>query len=123
MLMPTILESASSPTQDGRTDMKIIFKWLRENGVQMIVKVMVIDDGVPSHSDSAIEEALGGFDVQVWDWKKVDICSEVICNSTKVVKEISLYSSGNNAVLMGWASPEGFINLEKFPKVCRCSSH
>lgn len=85
--------------------------------MKKIIKVMVIDDGDPCHADSAIEDALKGFDVEVWDWKKVDLCSEVICKSTKVVREISLYSSGNNAVLMGWGSAEGFGNREKFPKV------
>lgn len=85
--------------------------------MQKIIKVMVIDDGNPSHADSAIEDAQRNFDVEVWDWKKVDLCSEVICESTKVVREISLYSSGNNAVLMGWASPEGLINRNKFPEV------
>ncbi|KAJ5618018.1 hypothetical protein N7537_003132, partial [Penicillium hordei] len=66
--------------------------------------------------DTAIEGALSGFGVQVWDWKKVDICSDTISKSSRSVKEISLYSSGNNAVLMGWASPAGFKNAEKFPE-------
>ncbi|KAF7919273.1 hypothetical protein EAE99_008575 [Botrytis elliptica] len=83
--------------------------------VKSIIKVMVIDDGDPSHADSAIEGALCGFKVEIWDWKKIDICSDVIANSTKTVKDISLYCSGNKAVLMGWTSPHGFLNSEKFP--------
>jgi hypothetical protein len=101
----------------GLTDMKLIFDWLRSKDVKKIFKVMVIDDGNPSHSDAAIEDALRGLEVEVWDWKKLDLSTDVIAESSKRVKEVSLYSSGNNAVLMGWASPEGLTNLEKFPKV------
>jgi hypothetical protein len=78
---------------------------------------MVIDDGDPSHADASIEEALEGFGIEIWDWKRLDLSTEVICKSTKVVQEISLYSSGNNAVLMGWASPQGLPNKTKFPDV------
>ncbi|KAJ5509676.1 hypothetical protein N7527_011819 [Penicillium freii] len=105
------------PTQKGRTDLQEVFQWLRDNGVQKIIKVIVIDDEHPYHSDTAIEGALGGFGVQIWDWKKVDICSDTISKSSRSVKEISLYSSGNNAVLMGWASPAGFKNTERFPEL------
>lgn len=76
---------------------------------------MVVDDGDISHSDEVIEEALRRFQVEVWDWKKLDISSETIFQAAENVKEISLYSTGNNAVLMGWYSDEG---LKKFPKVC-----
>ena len=95
----------------------MIFDWLRKNHVRKIIKIMVIDEDHPSHSDAAIEEALNGFDVEEWDWKRLDLCSEVIVNSTKVVRDISLCSTGNNAVLMGWSSAEGFRDIRKFPEV------
>lgn len=95
---------------------------------------MVIDDGDPSHADASIEEALKGFGVELWDWKRLDLSSDVISTATtvreraimngqtliqevSVVKEISLYSSGNQAILMGWASPWGLPNKRKFPQV------
>lgn len=62
-------------------------------------------------------KALYGFKVEEWDWKKMDICSDVIHESSPAVREVSLYSSGNNAVLMGWASEEGLGNRKKFPLV------
>ncbi len=79
---------------------------------------MVFDDGLLPHADASIGEALYGFKVEVWDWKRVDLCSDVIFESSPCVTEVSLYSSGNNAVLMGWASPEGLGNRAKFPQVC-----
>ncbi|KAF1957934.1 hypothetical protein CC80DRAFT_534433 [Byssothecium circinans] len=103
----------------GLNDMVRIFNWLRTKHVRKIVKVIVIDDDQPAHSAAAIKEALQGFDVEVWDWKKLDICSSVICDSSKCIREISLYSTGNNAVLMGWASAEGFTNTKHFPMLER----
>jgi hypothetical protein len=78
----------------------------------------VVDYGSPCHSDTAIEKALEGFQIETWDWKKTDLCTDVIWNSTKIASHISLYSSCNNAVLMGWASSDGLGDRKKFPKVC-----
>jgi hypothetical protein len=62
-------------------------------------------------------KALRGFAVEIWDWKRLDLSTDVIAASTKDAKEISLYSSGNYAVLMGWASVQGLPNVKKFPCV------
>jgi len=80
---------------------------------------MVVDDRDRPHADAAIVEALYGFKVEEWDWKRVDLCSDVIHESAPTVKEVSLYCSGNNAVLMGWASAEGLGNRKKFPRLER----
>ena len=101
----------------GLSDLVEVFRWLRRNNVEQIVKVMVIDDCDPCHSDASIEDALRDFKVEVWDWKRIDISTDVIAESSKFIKEISLYSSGNQAVLMGWASSEGLLDKDKFPKV------
>jgi cell division inhibitor SulA len=102
----------------GRSDLVEVFDWLRNSGVKKIIKVIVIDDMQPSHSDSSIEKALQGFEVEVWDWKRPDLSTEVIGNSTTCVKEISLYSTGNNAVLLGWVSPHGgLLDEGMFPMV------
>ncbi|KAI1825479.1 hypothetical protein F4861DRAFT_501270 [Xylaria intraflava] len=107
----------------GLSHLVTVFNWLRKNHVEKIVKIMVIDDTDPSHSDASIEEALREFGVEVWDWKKLDLSTDVIWRATtaagnkdvSVAREISLYSTGNNSVLMGWASPQGLTNEEKFP--------
>ncbi|RKL35149.1 hypothetical protein BFJ70_g8007 [Fusarium oxysporum] len=100
----------------GRSDLTKVFEWLKMNSVTKIVKVIVLDDQDPCHADASIEDALKGFDVEIWDWKRLDLSTEVIRKSTRVVREISLYSSGNNSVLMGWASEDGLPNEQYFPK-------
>lgn len=89
-----------------------IFRWLKAQGVNSVLKVTVIDDVEPSHSDQVIEECLGGLNVRIWNWFKVDLCSDVILKSAKNARDVTLYSSGNNAVLKGWSSPEGLAKLE-----------
>ncbi|RYP70537.1 hypothetical protein DL769_004930 [Monosporascus sp. CRB-8-3] len=99
------------------TDLRAIFEWFRVNGVRRIIKITVVDYGDKCHRDSVIKEALAGFKVEFWTWKKVDICSEAIASSSRTVKEISLYWTGNYAVMMGWASREGFSDEKRFPKL------
>ncbi|KUJ15360.1 putative subtilisin [Mollisia scopiformis] len=108
-------ETQSELHRKGRSDLVAVFDWLWRRGVREIIKVMVVDDGDIPHANDAIVEALYGFKVEEWDWKRVDLCSDVIYESSPAVREVSLYSSGNNAVLMGWASAEGLGNREKFP--------
>ncbi|KAK1245963.1 hypothetical protein MKX07_005032 [Trichoderma sp. CBMAI-0711] len=104
------------PAHRGRSDLETVFRWLRQNGVRKILKVIVIDDRDPCHANSSIEVALKGFEIEFWDWKKIDIGLEAIYNSTNCVKEVSLYCSGNGAVLAGWASPQGLPSKLNFPK-------
>jgi hypothetical protein len=109
----------------GKKDLVSVFSWLRENHVLTIKRVVVIDDGDRPHSDEAIEDALRGFGVETWDWKKPDICSDVIRSTAPNVKEISLYWSGNAATILGWYSNEGFANRKKFKEAshARLSPH
>ncbi|KAI2631548.1 putative subtilisin [Hypomontagnella submonticulosa] len=108
-------DTRSETGRNGRSDLITVFNWLWRGGVREIIKVMVVDDGEIPHADASIVEALYGFKVEEWDWKRVDLCSDVIHESSPAIREVSLYSSGNNAVLMGWASEEGLVNREKFP--------
>ncbi|KAK0618007.1 peptidase S8/S53 domain-containing protein [Bombardia bombarda] len=101
----------------GCSDLVAVFDWLWRNGVREIIKVMVVDNQNHPHADAAIVEALYGFNVEVCDWKRVDLCSDVIFDASPVVREVSMYCSGSNAVLMGWASAEGLGNRRKFPQL------
>ena len=101
---------------------KILFQWLWDSGVRKIFTVKVNDDGPDSHTNAAIRECLRGqeiektgfprnFEIEIWKWKKFDLCSETIFQAAPLVKDVYLYSSGNVAVLRGWACKTGIRKL------------
>ena len=55
------------------------------------------------------------FKIEIWKWKKFDICSETIVDAAPMAKEVHLCSSGNTAVLRSWACRSG---LPKLSEVC-----
>ncbi|KAL6895355.1 hypothetical protein HDV57DRAFT_506859 [Trichoderma longibrachiatum] len=102
----------------GRTDMEIIFKLLKDKGVRHIVKVIVFDLEVPSHSDESIERCLSWFEsIEILDWRKVDLCPETIAEACPKVVELHLWWSGNNAILVAWSAPGGLAKLPRLKKV------
>ncbi|OTA02293.1 hypothetical protein A9Z42_0026610 [Trichoderma parareesei] len=111
--------SGRSHKQDGegRRDLCYIFDRLRKKGVKTILKVIIDDSMTPAHSDEAIEDALKFMDVEIWDWKRTDLCSEVICRVAAKAREVNLYWSGNNAVLMGWSEEGGLKKLGELTTV------
>jgi hypothetical protein len=96
----------------GRSDFAYVFERLRAKGVTTVLKVEVKDTLNPPHSEEAIESALGGLGVEIWDWKRLDLCSEVIFNVAPNARDVHLYWSGNNAVARGWAEEGGLKKLE-----------
>jgi hypothetical protein len=113
----------------GRKDMIYIFDFLRDiKKVKRVIRVIVDDTSEPAHSDESIEIALGSLKVEIWDWRRADICSETIMTAAPDAKELNLYWSGNNAVLRGWSELKGLPLLRKLEnvtlfvaKVCRHS--
>jgi hypothetical protein len=102
----------------GRKDMIYLFNFLRDvKQVKRVIRVIVDDLLEPAHSDEAIEIALGGLKVEIWDWRKTDLCVETILAAAPDATEVSLYWSGNNAVLRGWSEPGGLPLLKKLKKV------
>jgi hypothetical protein len=101
----------------GRVDFCMIFDWLKRRGAEKILKIIVDDVGDDrggAHSDQAIEYSVRDLGVEIWDWRKKDISSEVIYNTARdTVREVSLYCSGSNAVLRGWADTGGLVKLPK----------
>jgi len=89
--------------------MLFFFDWLRSRKVQRILSVIVEDDGPQVHSDEAIERAIGGFKVEILDWKKVDLDAGVLQRSGVGgnLREVHLQWSGNNSALRAWAGPDG----------------
>lgn len=105
------------PDGRGRKDMEFIFEFLRDKKVSRVIRVIVDDTSEPSHSDESIEICLGGLNVEIWDWMKVDLCTETIYTAAPDVRELSLYWSGNNSVLRGWSEREGLAILTKLELV------
>jgi hypothetical protein len=101
----------------GRSDMIFLFDFLRRKNVKRVIRVIVDDRLDPPHSDEAIEKALGGLKVEIWDWRKHDLCTETIITAAPDTREVCLYWSGNNAVLRGWGEQGGLNLLRRLEKV------
>ncbi|KAF4451630.1 hypothetical protein F53441_5486 [Fusarium austroafricanum] len=108
---------AKVPDEAGKRDLCYIFDRLRAKGVKTILSVIVDDSASPAHSDEAIEDALKTMDVEIWDWNRVDLCTEVIFKAAPKAREVHLYWSGNNAVLRGWSEEGGLKKLRELKKV------
>ncbi|KAL6906988.1 hypothetical protein GGI43DRAFT_380509 [Trichoderma evansii] len=108
---------SSKQDGDGRRDLCYIFDRLRKKGVKTVLKVIIDDSTMPAHSDEAIEDALKFMDVEIWDWKRTDLCSEVIYRVASKAREVNLYWSGNNAVLRGWSEEGGLKRLSQLKTV------
>ena len=101
----------------GGTDLYMIFAWLKERVmVKNIVEVVVEDfeeQGKKSHSDQTIEECLRDLNVEIWNWKRMNIPSDVIYNAAgENVKVVYLYCSGIKAVLQSWSDRNGLARLK-----------
>lgn len=111
--------SDSSPGE-GREDIACFFDWLRTKKVSNIIKVTVEDRVGTPHSDEAIERALSGFNVEILEWRKVDIDPQAIWSACRitdqapVLRELHLWWSGNNAILRAWSETDG---LGKLPEL------
>lgn len=101
----------------GRNDISRIFDWLRKQGVNRIVKVIVEDYERPAHSDSAIVAALKDFHVEVLHWLKMDLDPFIILRIGGDVRELKLRWSGNNTALRAWGDPYGLRQLKHLEKV------
>jgi len=94
----------------GRQDMAFFFDWLWGKGVRRIIKVIVDDLGHPPHSDEAIEKALKPFDVEILDWRRLDLDPVTLETIGKGLREVHLQWSGRNTVLRSWSEPGGLAN-------------
>ena len=97
----------------GRGDFGIVFRELKRVGVKKVMKIEVEDLKEPSHGDDIIIESLKGFNIEEWDWRKIDLCTEVIRQAAQHVRQIRLYSSGNNSVLRGWSGKDGLRSFRE----------
>ncbi|KAK3374165.1 hypothetical protein B0T24DRAFT_554041 [Lasiosphaeria ovina] len=116
---PRMRKSDSDKVGAGRKDMVALFSWLSKKGVTNIIKVIVADNKEPPHSDQAIEDALKPFDVEILDWRKLDLDPRAIkdaCQNSKL-RELHLRWSGNNAILRAWSEPDGLAMLKDLVQI------
>jgi hypothetical protein len=112
------LEATDWWDSHSRKDYAYIFWWLEKTKtVQRIFSIVVVDDPSNPHSDEVIEHAAKPFDVEEWDWRKPDICSDTLVAAAKNVRDLTLYWSGNRAVLKSWAAEDGLALLPKLKTV------
>ncbi|KAI5924907.1 hypothetical protein F4810DRAFT_102221 [Camillea tinctor] len=97
------------------TDVFKVLKWLREKGVRSIIKLKVPDRLVNPHNDQKIAEHVKMFEVEILDWKILDLSISIFKDKEVKdrIRELHLYSSGNRAVISHWFSDEGIKSLKK----------
>ncbi|KAL3424925.1 intracellular serine protease [Phlyctema vagabunda] len=101
----------------GRDDLTFFFDWLHKKNVRHILKVTVDDLSEPPHSDKAIIESLRKFELEILDWRRIDLCPETLYHACRDVRKLYLRWSGNRVVLRAWGEVDGLPRLEKLEQV------
>jgi hypothetical protein len=120
------LKYVELPAFDGieasrREEAKVILDWLRKSrNVEKIFHLSVTDSLHEPHSEETIEEAVKHFDIEILDWRRIDLSIRTIRDAAPNVRRLHLYSSGNWAALDHWIGPDGVCTL---PKVCIASHY
>ena len=116
-LPPPVRRRKGPDTGAGRKDMVAFFNWLGKKGVTNIIKVIVEDRrGIP-HSDEAIIAALGGFSVEILDWRKIDLDPKAIQEAcvNSAIRELHLCKS-NPVHLPNPRRPKGITFFSRTPR-------
>jgi hypothetical protein len=102
----------TKPGEDGvgRRDFRRIFEVLKKKGVRKIIRLIVDDDDACLHQDDVIEE-LGMFEIEEFQWTKMDMSSVVLRHAVSRVRKLRLFSSGNHSVLRDWSGLDGLNQL------------
>jgi hypothetical protein len=90
-----------------------ISRLLRKQDVTAIMELQVDDDVNQPCGDDVVEETIAAFKISTLDWRKTDLCIDVLLNAAPRVERLRLYSSGNHAVLKSWIAPSGLPLLSK----------
>lgn len=120
------LKYVELPSFDGieasrREEAKVVLDWLRKSrNVEKIFHLSVTDSLHEPHSEETIEDSVKHFDVEILDWRRIDISIHTILEAAPNVKRLRLYSSGNWAALDHWIGLDGVCTLQK---VCVVPRH
>jgi hypothetical protein len=90
-----------------------ILQWLTlEKGVRKIIELRVVDSSHRPHREDQIVDAIRKFDVEIFDWRVVDLSIDCVLDAAPNVEELHLYSCTWNS-LCQWTSKEGAIIIPK----------
>lgn len=92
-----------------------ILDWLYSRGVRKIIKLKVPDRLVNPHDDVRMADYVERFEVEVLDWKVLDLSISVFKDRKHELEEIRLYSSGRRSVIDHWFNKDD--GVESLPKV------
>ena len=115
---------ATSPPAEFPDPYVGLFDWLwDECKVRKILTLEVDDMGSEPHTNRGIRASLRGpgmerdFKIEVWKWKKFDMCVDTLVTVAPKVREVHLFSSGNTAVLRAWSARSGLGKLADLEKL------
>jgi hypothetical protein len=97
-----------------RNEVQQVLNWLRtRKDVQKIMGLSVKDSFYDPHSEETIEQAIAGLDIEILNWKRLDLSIDTIFDSAKNVRELYLYCSGSKTAIRHWIGDTGVRRLEK----------
>ncbi|OAL20469.1 hypothetical protein AYO20_11489 [Fonsecaea nubica] len=118
VFLPDLNTFRKATPHDGVRD---LFEWLRNEGnVKRIKSLNIPDSTTLPMSDELVSEAIiDVFEVEKFDWRKLDINLDILVRSKHrdEFTNLTLYSTGNYSVMHHWISPEGLEKLTSLRKV------
>jgi hypothetical protein len=108
---PDSVETKPDKNGMGRRDFEEIFDVLKQKGVRKILRLVVDDDDACMHQDDVIEKALSAFEIEEFQWRKMDLSSLVLRHAVPRARSLRLFSSGNHSVLREWSGTDGLNQL------------
>ncbi|KAI0411302.1 hypothetical protein F5X98DRAFT_380891 [Xylaria grammica] len=92
------------------------FSYLKTR-IKSIVYLQVDESIYHPCPDNLIESALRGLKIYTLDWRKTDLCAQVVLNAAPDVEVLHIYCSGNRGVLLSWSAPDGLPLLPNLREV------
>ena len=101
-----------------RKEAQIVLDWLQSRKVERILKIEVPDCLDDPHTDETIVSSLSPFKlVDHLIWRKRDLSIQTLLKAVPLVKNLHLYSSGNEAILSHWGGPFGLCRLKEVRQI------
>ncbi|KAI0190438.1 hypothetical protein EV127DRAFT_495120 [Xylaria flabelliformis] len=101
--------------QDAISD---FFKYIKvKYSLKKILRLQV--DELVDHpcTDALIELALSGINIDTLDWRKTDMCAQMVVNVVPNVQSLHLYCSGNRGFLLNWSASDALPLLPNLKKL------